>query len=182
MKKIILLLAVIFALPFFASAYSDSPTEGIIYSLNGYAHLGGKTYDSAVNGFGGDMGVTFHLMPENYMTPIIFFSAGCGVENKSLQGDLKLLGGVSWHITEYFYTDLAGGVQGFLYSVNDIMPANDSTIGLGWSLMADASAMLHFAEIIGIRAGCAVSYGTNGLVLSPHLGISSCFDFSWLFL
>lgn len=182
MKKFLLVLTVILAVPVFASAYtSNTPTDGVIYSINGYGHIGGKSKSSSssLSGLGGDLGVTIHLMPYSYTTPIIFFSAGAGVLNESLQGDLKLLGGVSWHLTDYFYADLSAGAQGFLYSKEN--ESGESKTKIGGSILADASVMLHFEEVIGIRAGCMISLGTNGLVMSPHIGLSSTIDFSWLF-
>ena len=166
MKRFLIILSLIFAAPIFAMAQG----RGIIYSINAYGHIGGKTEDSVFCGGGGDLGVTFHLMPQQQFTPIIYASMGINVIDQALQGDIKLLGGVSWHITDFFYAGVSLGGQGFI----------QTDTGLGGSVVVDTSVLLHLVEVIGIRAGCSASLGSNGFIISPHVGIASCIDFSWL--
>ena len=165
MKKLLVILALVIAFPICASATED----GTIYSINGYGHFGSH------NGYGADLGVTFHTSPDSFFSPIIHFSMGVSGMQDFVMGDLTLLGGVSWHLSDFFYVDLAAGGQGFLYA------GDDTPFGLGGAVVVDATVMLHIAEIIGIRAGCMTSFGTNGAILSPHVGLASMFDFSWLF-
>lgn len=165
MKKLLIALTLVLAFPILASAVEAE--NGTIYSINGYGHFGNH------QGLGGDIGVTFNIIPENDLSPIVFFSVGAGALDQNLYFDMNLLGGVSWHATNFFYADLAGGVKGFIQLGDDTQ--------LGGSFVVDATVLLHIAEIIGIRGGCSFSYGTNGAILSPHVGIASVFDFSWLF-
>lgn len=165
MKKFIILLALFIAFPLCASATED----GTIYSINGYGHFGSHT------GYGVDLGLTIHTSPDSFFSPIIYFGMGVSGMDDLIMGDLKLLGGVSWHFNDFIYLDLSAGGQGFLY-------AGDNTpFGIGGAVLVDATVMLHIAEIIGIRAGCMTSFGTNGAMVSPHIGLASMFDFSWLF-
>ncbi|MBO4320185.1 MAG: hypothetical protein J5857_06925 [Treponema sp.] len=165
MKKFFITLALVFAFPVLASAVEAE--HGTIYSVNGYGHFG------TMQGYGLDFGATFHTRPDNDISPIIYFSFGFGGLDNNFYLDLNLLGGVSWHLTSFFYADLAGGVQGFMQLGEQSQ--------LGGAFVADASVLLHLAELIGLRAGCMVSFGTNGSLISPHVGLSSVFDFSWLF-
>ena len=166
MKRLFVILALILAFPLLASA--NEAEKGNIYSINVYGHFGSH------EGLGVDLGGTFHILPDYDVSPIVFVGIGCGgLDNDNFYMDLKLLGGVAWHAKDFFYVDVAAGGQSFLQL------GSDSKLGLAF--LADANIMLHIAEIIGIRAGCMVSYGTNGGMISPHIGIASMFDFSWLF-
>ena len=170
MKKFIILLTLIAAFPLVASAYTSASDaeKGNIYSLNVYGHFGSH------EGLGADLGGTFHLMPDYDISPIVFFGVGCGgLDHENFYIDMKLLGGVAWHATDFFYMDIAAGAQGFFQLGTESQ--------LGGAFVADANILLHLAEIIGIRAGCMVSIGTNGAMISPHVGLASMFDFSWLF-